>query len=66
MLLFQNMEMGELQFPGLRLSQIPAPSEAPKFDLTLQLSENENAIRGQITYLRIFTIRKQLGNGQHC
>jgi amino acid adenylation domain-containing protein len=52
MLTMQETDMQELQMPGLHLEAFPYESHAAKFDLLLALTEDEQGIRGDLSYAR--------------
>ena len=47
---WQNTPGGTLSLPGLRLSNLSAPTKTAPFELTLELQETEEGIRGGLNY----------------
>ncbi|WKB55699.1 non-ribosomal peptide synthetase [Eleftheria terrae] len=47
---WQNNETGTLSLPGLTLTPLPASHEVAKFDLTLELTEDQGRIVGRLEY----------------
>ena len=52
MFAWQNNELGELKLPGLQLQALEAPQDVAKFDLTLDLREQDGRIGGALEYAR--------------
>ncbi|WP_035373166.1 non-ribosomal peptide synthetase [Pseudoduganella violaceinigra] len=50
MLVLQNAPMGKLEMPGLELERMPNQGLTAKFDLTLALTEENNALSGYFEY----------------
>ena len=50
MFAWQNNELGELKLPGLQLQELDAPQDVAKFDLTLDLREQDGRIGGALEY----------------
>ncbi|MFL6236364.1 MAG: amino acid adenylation domain-containing protein [Thermoanaerobaculia bacterium] len=49
-LAFQNVELGALETPGMRLEPVLFDSATTKFDLTFTLAEGEEGIAGRLEY----------------
>jgi amino acid adenylation domain-containing protein/non-ribosomal peptide synthase protein (TIGR01720 family) len=52
MFILQNNRAGSMTLPGLDVQPIETPSSTEKFDLTLSLTEEGDAIRGSLGYSR--------------
>ncbi|TCP54483.1 amino acid adenylation domain-containing protein [Tumebacillus sp. BK434] len=50
MFALQNMRLGDLELPGLTLSDFPVDKSTSMFDLTLSLYEGETGLEGNLKY----------------
>ncbi len=50
MFVLQNVTIGALDLPGLKLSPVPLQDTTAKFDLTLTLTETPDGLKGEISY----------------
>jgi len=50
MFVMQNKQQGQVQLPGLKISQVDMPNEISTFDLTLGIHESDEGLGGSLEY----------------